>query len=54
MRLHFDKDDSIYKIFKTIRKIPSYRTVKIFIDAEHDFFATKRWGQEVLESLEKK
>ena len=53
MRVQFDANDSIYKIFKTIRKIPSYRSIKIFIDPAHEFFTNDRWGKEILESLSK-
>jgi hypothetical protein len=52
MKLHFDKKDSIYKIFKTINKIPSYRAVSIFIDGQNPFFRNQwRWKQ-IMEIIE--
>lgn len=54
MRLQFTAQDSIYKIFKTIRKIPNYKEVRIFIDPKHSFFENPRWGKEIKETIEKK
>lgn len=52
MKLHFDKKDSIYKIFKTINKVPSYRSVTISIDPHHAFFHNQRRGKQVMELIE--
>lgn len=52
MKLQFDKKDSIYKIFKTINKIPSYRAVTIFIDGQNPFFRNQRWGKQIMELIE--
>ncbi len=54
MRLQFTAQDSIYKIFKTIRKIPNYKEVRIFIDPKHSFFENPRRGKEIKETIEKK
>jgi hypothetical protein len=54
MRLQFTPQDSIYKIFKTIRKIPNYKEVRIFIDPKHTFFENPRRGKEIKETIEKK
>lgn len=47
MKVSFKPNDSLYYIFKTIKKIPSYRKVILFIDPKHDFFENKRWGQQL-------
>lgn len=52
MKLHFDKKDSIYKIFKTINKIPSYRAVSISIDGENPFFRNQWRGKQIMELIE--
>ncbi len=52
MKLQFDKKDSIYKIFKTINKIPSYRAVTIFIDGQNPFFRNLRRGKQIMELIE--
>jgi hypothetical protein len=38
MKFFFAKTDSLYKIFKSLEKIPSHRSVEIFIDPEHALF----------------
>ncbi len=54
MKLFFVKEDSLYKIFKTLEKIPRKKQVQIFIDAEHSLFENEwRWKQ-IKEILNKK
>ena len=46
MKFFFAKTDSLYKIFKSLEKIPSHRNVEIFIDPEHALFDNEwRWQQ---------
>jgi len=46
MKFFFAKTDSLYKIFKSLEKIPSHRSVEIFIDPEHALFDNEwRWQQ---------
>jgi len=46
MKFFFAKTDSLYKIFKSLEKIPSHRSVEIFIDPEHSLFDNEwRWQQ---------
>ncbi|MFA7298585.1 MAG: hypothetical protein WC010_02975 [Candidatus Absconditabacterales bacterium] len=54
MKLFFLKEHSLYKIFKTIEKVPNGRTIYIYIDPEHSFFDNERWGKEIKELLQKK
>jgi hypothetical protein len=54
MKFFFSKTDSLYKIFKTLEKIPTARKVEIFIDPEHSLFDNERWGKQIKEILEKK
>jgi hypothetical protein len=43
MKFFFAKTDSLYKIFKTLEKIPSQKAVQMFIDPEHPFFENQWW-----------
>ncbi len=54
MKLFFLKEHSLYKIFKTIEKIPDNRTINVYIDPEHAFFDNERRGNQIKELLEKK
>jgi len=54
MKLFFLKEHSLYKIFKTIEKVPSGRTIYVYIDPEHSFFDNEWWGKEIKELLQKK
>ena len=54
MKLFFLKEHSLYKIFKTIEKVPNWRTIYIYIDPEHSFFDNERRGKEIKELLQKK
>ena len=54
MKLFFLKEHSLYKIFKTIEKVPNGRTIYIYIDPEHSFFDNERRGKEIKELLQKK
>ena len=54
MKFFFSKTDSLYKIFKTLEKIPSGRKVEIFIDPEHSLFDNPRRGKQIKEILEQK
>ena len=47
MKFFFLKTDSLYKIFKTLEKIPAQKPVQIFIDPEHPFFENQRWGKQL-------
>ena len=54
MKLFFLKEHSLYKIFKTLEKVPDNRTVHVFIDPEHAFFDNEWWGVQIKELLKKK
>ena len=46
MKLFFFADDSFYKIFKTLEKIPRWKEVEISIEQEHSLFDNEwRWKQ---------
>ena len=53
MKFFFAKTDSLYKIFKSLEKIPSHRNVEIFIDPEHSLFDNERWWQQIKDIIEK-
>lgn len=54
MKLFFLKEHSLYKIFKTIEKVPNGRTIYIYIDPEHSFFDNEWRGKEIKDVLKKK
>lgn len=54
MKLFFVKEDSIYKIFKTLEKIPRWKSLEIFIDAEHSIFENDRRTKQLKEIIKKK
>ena len=46
MKFFFAKTDSLYKIFKSLERIPSHRSVEVFVDPEHALFDNEwRWQQ---------
>ena len=53
MKFFFAKTDSLYKIFKALEKIPSHRSVEIFIDPEHSLFDNERWWQQIKDIIDK-
>ena len=53
MKVFFVKEDSLYKIFKTLERIPTWRNVEISIHSEHSLFVNdRRWAQlkEIIEN----
>ena len=54
MKIYFLKEHSLYKIFKTLEKVPVGKTVQIHIDPEHSFFENERWGAQIQEILNKR
>jgi hypothetical protein len=48
------KEHSLYKIFKTLEKIPGNRTINIYIDPEHAFFDNEWRGSQIKELLKKR
>jgi len=54
MKIFFQKEHSLYKIFKTLEKIPNNKTIHIYMDPEHSFFENERWGKQIQEALDKK
>ena len=53
MKFFFAKTDSLYKIFKSLEKIPSHRSVEIFIDPEHSLFDNVWWWQQIKDIIDK-
>lgn len=54
MKLFFLKDNSLYKIFKTLEKVPNNKTIHIYIDPEHAFFDNERRGKQLQEIIQSK
>ena len=53
MKFFFAKTDSLYKIFKSLEKIPAHRNVEIFIDPEHSLFDNEWWWYQIKDIIEK-
>jgi hypothetical protein len=54
MKFFFSKTDSLYKIFKTLEKIPAGRKVEIFIDPEHSLFDNEWRGKQIKDLLDQR
>ena len=54
MKLFFSTDDSLYKIFKTLEKIPRWKEVEISIEPTHSLFDNERRGKQIKEILDKR
>lgn len=50
MKLFFLKDDSLYKIFTTLEKVPQHTDLQIFIESENQFFKNP-WRYKQIESI---
>lgn len=51
MHISFSKQDSLYKIFKILKKVPPYKQVTISIEKNHELFQHKRRAQQLVELL---
>ncbi len=47
MKLFFLKDDTLYKIFTTLEKIPKGGQVEILIESGNQFFNNPRWAKQI-------
>lgn len=54
MKLFFTRDDSFYKICKTIEKLPKNKKVSILMDPQNSFFRNPRWGKQVKNILDER
>lgn len=54
MKIFFQKDHSLYKIFKTLEKIQDGKTINIYIDPEHIIFENERRWKQFQELFERK
>jgi len=54
MKLFFLADDSLYKIFKTLEKIPKWKQLEISIDSHHSLFDNEWWWKQIKEVLKKR
>lgn len=53
MKFYFAKTESLYKIFKTLERIPPQKAAEIFIDPEHSFFWKSAMGKGSIEYYQK-
>ncbi|HRX63801.1 MAG TPA: hypothetical protein P5060_01720 [Candidatus Absconditabacterales bacterium] len=54
MKLFFVAEDSLYKIFKTLEKIPKGKHIEISIDSHHSLFDNEWWGKQIKDVLDKR
>jgi len=54
MKFFFAAEDSLYKIFKTLEKIPKWKNIEINIDSHHSLFDNEWWWKQIKEVLDKK
>jgi len=54
MKVFFQKNDSLYKIFKTLEKVPTNKSINIYIDPEHAFFDNERWWKQLKELIQER
>ena len=54
MKFFFLKEHWLYKIFKTLEKIPNKKTIHVYIDPEHAFFENERRSKQIKEILDKR
>ena len=54
MKIFFSADDSLYKIFKTLEKIPRWREVEISIEPTHSLFDNEWWWKQIKDIIEKR
>ncbi len=52
MKLHFSKKQSIYNVFKTIKKIPTYKSVLISFVPDHPIYEHTWWAQQLVETIQ--
>lgn len=53
MKLFFLKDDSLYKIYKTIEKAPKNKKIFIYIEVKNQFFLHEWRGKQIKELIDK-
>jgi len=51
MHISFSQKDSLYKIFKILKKVPPYKEVTISIEKNHELFKHKRRAQQLTELI---
>ena len=54
MKFFFVAEDSLYKIFKTLEKIPKWKNVEISIDSHHSLFDNEWWWKQLKDVLSKR
>jgi len=54
MKFFFLQEHGLYKIFKTLEKVPKKKTIHIHIDPEHAFFQNDRRAKQIKEILDKR
>ncbi len=52
--MYFKKEDSFYKILKTIEKLINSKKISITIESDNDIFKNLFFGKQIIELLEKK
>ena len=54
MKLFFTKEDTLYKIMKSLEKIPKGKLISLYIDHQNSFFAHPRWGKQIVSFMQER
>ncbi|MBP6086341.1 hypothetical protein KA478_04120 [Patescibacteria group bacterium] len=54
MKLFFTKEDTLYKIMKSIEKLPKGKAVSLYIDYQNSFFAHPWWGKQIVSLMDER
>lgn len=54
MKLFFTKDDTLYKIMKSIEKLPKGKHISLYIDHQNSFYAHPRWWKQIVSLMQEK
>ena len=54
MKIFFTREDSFYKICKTVEKLPKNKKIMLLMEEGNNFFRNPRWGKQVKGILDEK
>lgn len=54
MKLFFTKDDTLYKIMKSIEKLPKGKDVSLYIDYQNSFYSHPWWGKQIVSLMQER
>jgi hypothetical protein len=54
MKLFFTKDDTLYKIMRSIEKLPKGKEVSLYIDYQNSFYSHPWWGKQIVSLMQER